>query len=135
MVRLAKSCCISLALLIWVTLVTRPAVAGPFSDLVVFGDSLSDMGNVSDATASIPFIATTPGPYYYDGRFSNGPIYAESLAVGLGLPPLSYSRDSGNDFAYGGAKTSGTGFPNNLVVRDIDDQVGDYLGSRAVSYI
>ncbi len=35
--------------------------AGPFTDLVVFGDSLSDMGNVSDATASIPFIATQPG--------------------------------------------------------------------------
>ncbi|HEX5472636.1 MAG TPA: SGNH/GDSL hydrolase family protein [Lacipirellulaceae bacterium] len=109
------------------------AQAGPFSDLVVFGDSLSDMGNVSDATGSIPFIATTPGPYYYNGRFSNGPIYAESLAAGLGLPSLDYSRDGGNDFAYGGAQTSGTSFPYNVVVRDIDDQVGDFLKSRTAS--
>ena len=85
------------------------AAAGPFTNLVVFGDSLSDIGNIE----SSPFV-DIPGPYYWNGRFSNGPVYAETLATGLGLPALNRSTASGgNDFAYGGAKTTGTGFPDN----------------------
>src|SRR6476659_8447225 len=82
------------------------AAAGPFSNLVVFGDSLSDVGNIAQA----PFI-NTPGPYYWNGRFSNGPVYAETLATGLGLPALVNSASGGNDFAYGGGQTTGTGLP------------------------
>jgi phospholipase/lecithinase/hemolysin len=104
------------------------ASAGPFSNLVVFGDSLSDVGNIAQA----PFI-NTPGPYYWNGRFSNGPVYAESLATGLGLPALTRSTAGGNDFAYGGAQTTGTGFPENLFVRDIDDQVSQFLSSRTAN--
>src|SRR6267378_4348927 len=80
------------------TLVDR-AAAGPFNNLVLFGDSLSDIGNI----AAQPFI-NTPGPYYWNGRFSNGPVYAETLATGLGLPALNRSTASGGtDYAYGGA--------------------------------
>jgi phospholipase/lecithinase/hemolysin len=118
-----------LALLLVVAFIAN-AAAGPFSQLVIFGDSLSDVGNVSQATAGLPFVPRTPGPYYYNGRFSNGPVYAEALASGLDLPPLVHSRSGGDNFAHGGAKTSGTSFPNSLVVRDVDDQVGDFLGSR-----
>ena len=117
--------------LLSIGVIVASAAAGPFSQLVVFGDSLSDVGNIADATADFPFVSPTPGPYYYEGRFSNGPVYAETLASGLDLPPPLYSRDGGNNFAYGGAKTSGTGFPNNLVIRDVDDQVDDYLASSA----
>src|SRR5215212_8441488 len=82
------------------------ALAASFTDLVIFGDSLSDIGNIAQA----PLI-NTPGPYYWNGRFSNGPVYAETLATGLGLPALNRSTASGgNDFAYGGAKTTGTAF-------------------------
>ena len=105
------------------------ATAAPFTNLVVFGDSLSDIGNVE----SSPLVAT-PGPYYWNGRFSNGPVYAESLATGLGLPPLVRSTASGgNDFAYGGAKTTGTSFPENIVVKDIDDQVSSFRSSRTAN--
>src|SRR5436190_22401170 len=101
------------------------AAAGPFSNLVMFGDSLSDVSNIAQA----PLI-NTPGPYYWNGRFSNGPVYAETLDTGLGLPALARSTASGGtDFAYGGAQTTGTGFPDNLFVQDIDDQVGSYLSS------
>src|SRR5262245_56075618 len=104
------------------------AAAGPFSKLFVFGDSLSDIGNVAQGRAAIPFLVDpTPRPYYYNGRFSNGPIYVEALASGLGLPAVVRSRAGGNDFAHGGAKTSGTSLPNSLVVRDVDDQVDDFL--------
>ena len=107
------------------TLVDR-AAAGPFNNLVLFGDSLSDIGNI----AAQPFI-NTPGPYYWNGRFSNGPVYAETLATGLGLPALIRSTASGGaDYAYGGAKTTGTAFPDSLFVKDIDDQVNAYLSSH-----
>ena len=80
------------------------------------------------ATSNSHFSPNTPGPYYWNGRFSNGPVYAETLATGLGLPALTRSTATGGtDYAYGGAKTTGTSFPTSLVVQDIDDQVNDYV--------
>ena len=108
-----------------------PAVAGPITGLVVFGDSLSDAGNVQQrTTALVPLVQPTPGPYYFDGRFSNGPNYADVLSQGLGLGPLARSLAGGDNFAYGGARTSGTPFPNSLVVQDVDDQVSLFLAAR-----
>jgi len=105
--------------------------AGPFSGLVVFGDSLSDVGNVQQRTTELaPLVQPIPGPYYFNGRFSNGQNYAEVLSQGLGFGPLSRSLAGGNDFAYGDALTTGTTFPNSLVVHDLDDQVNDFLASR-----
>jgi phospholipase/lecithinase/hemolysin len=116
-------------LLVTVPVLDCTAVAASFGNLVVFGDSLSDIGNIAQA----PFL-NEPGPYYWNGRFSNGPVYAETLATGLGLATLARSTASGgNDFAYGGAKTTGTSFPDNLFVQDIDDQVGKYLASRTAN--
>lgn len=68
--------------------------ASSFSAVVVYGDSLSDNGNLH-AVAGLPL-----SPPYYKGRFSNGPVAVEQLATGLGVPLF--------DFAYGGA-TSGIG--------------------------
>lgn len=72
-----------------------------FSSLVVFGDSLSDNGNIPKiippallgaATAS----AELPLPPYYNFHFSNGPIYAEKLGPLLGITaPLSDSAVGG----------------------------------------
>jgi phospholipase/lecithinase/hemolysin len=104
------------------------AGAGPFSQLVVFGDSLSDIGNISQA-----FFGAVPGPYYSSGRFSNGPVYVQTLATELGLPAATRSTAGGNDFAYGGARTSGTGGFEGLFIRDIDEQVDQYLESRTAS--
>jgi phospholipase/lecithinase/hemolysin len=64
-----------------------------FGKLVVFGDSLSDTGNVFAMTAG-----TVPAPSrYYAGRFSNGPVWVEYLGDALDLPFENY--------AYGGALT------------------------------
>src|SRR4051794_18523441 len=116
--------------LLWLLIISaRAADAGPFSNLVVFGDSLSDVGNIAQA----PFV-NEPGPYYWKGRFSNGPVYAESLAAGLGLPTVVRSTSSGgSDFAYGGAKTTGTTGLDSLVIQDVDDQVSQYLSSRTAN--
>ncbi len=103
------------------------AEAGAFTDLIVFGDSLSDMGNVAQASFDV-----YPGPYYFNDRFSNGPVWVESLAVDLGLGALQRSTAGGDNFAYGGAKTTGTGGFEGLFIRDIDEQVTQFLSARTV---
>jgi thermolabile hemolysin len=107
--------------------VAATAAASPFSNLVIFGDSLSDVGNTSQTSFGI-----YPGPYYYQARFSNGPVYTEALATGLGLGAMTNSAAGGNDFAYGGAQTSGTGGATGAFIEDVDEQVTDFLGSRTV---
>src|SRR4026209_484478 len=67
----------SLALLVMAKL----AFAGPFSTIILFGDSLSDTGNVFDATSAVPGTAAIPiSPPYFRGRFANGPMWIEELA-------------------------------------------------------
>src|SRR5690349_10356660 len=106
-----------------------PAPAGAaFDGLYVFGDSLSDVGNVQTVTSGLaPLVAPTPGPYYFNGRYSNGPNFVEALSAGLGLGPVRASVLGGNDYAYGGALATGTPPPTSLVVQDVDDQVAQYL--------
>lgn len=49
--------------------------------------------------------AIIPGPPYDpEGRASNGPLYADVLAQGLGFDALASER-GGNNFAFGGART------------------------------
>jgi phospholipase/lecithinase/hemolysin len=74
---------------------TAIANASSFSSVVVYGDSLSDNGNLYNAT--IPITGGTPPPPYYMGRFSNGPVAVEQLAAQLGVPLA--------DFAWAGATT------------------------------
>ena len=107
------------------------APASAFDRLVVFGDSLSDVGNVQARTAALAGLGLpvppTPGPSYFNGRFSNGPNYIDDLSAGLGLGPSVPSTFGGSNFAHGGAQTSGTTFPATLAVDDLDVQVGNYL--------
>lgn len=75
---------------------TAIASANPFPAVVVYGDSLSDNGNLYAATLPITG-GTPPSPPYYMGRYSNGPVAVEQLAGLLGAPLL--------DFAWAGATT------------------------------
>jgi phospholipase/lecithinase/hemolysin len=79
-----------------ILLLAFPAIASAdsYSSLIVYGDSLSDNGNLYGATGN------PASPPYYNGRFSNGPVAVEQLAGLLGSPLY--------DFAWGGA-TSGIG--------------------------
>jgi phospholipase/lecithinase/hemolysin len=93
-----------------------PAVAGPFSQIVSFGDSLTDTGN--------DFIQFgTPKPPYFMGRFSNGPTWVEYLAGKLGVADPTPSLAGGTNYAYGGA-TAGTIFQG---VPNLGTQVQTYL--------
>lgn len=82
-----------------------PAAAGPFTAFFVFGDSLSDTGNIRAASGG-----TVPGPDYFGGRFSNGPIWADRVANRLGLSAAP-SLLGGTNFAYGAARTGGAAAP------------------------
>jgi len=100
-----------------------------FDSLVIFGDSLSDVGNLY-ARDNFP-----PSPYW-GGRFSNGPVWIEQLAADLGMPAPTPSKLGGNNFAWGGAQT-GTGFSTVPVilslVPNVSEQVGIYLATKVVS--
>ena len=91
--------------LLALSLVTN-ASAWPYTQFVVFGDSLSDAGNASAITSG-NFPPSPP----YAGPFSNGPTATEYLAQSLGTPvQLGWPVTSigANNFAVGGAR-NGTG--------------------------
>jgi len=93
-----------------------------WSSLVIFGDSLSDTGNVLSLTTAFapPSFPTFPGAA---GRFSNGPVWTEYLATGLGLASgampsnrlfngtnvMAIGAPGGQNFSYGGARTGLSG--------------------------
>lgn len=86
--------------------VSVSAQAGPFSGIYVFGDSLSDTGNLSLVTADTTEPQPDPSQPYFEGRFSNGPLWVEGLAWGLGLAgQASPYILGGNNYAFAGART------------------------------
>jgi outer membrane lipase/esterase len=109
--------------------------AAGFSALYVFGDSLSDSGNnravlgnggAGQVVTSNSYIPSLP---YASGTYSNGPVWVNSFAAGLGLASFAApSLGGGGDYAYGGARTSidGSflGFPPSA-----RSQVNSFLGA------
>ena len=68
-----------------------------YDALYVFGDSYCDVGNIFALTGG-----AEPAAPYYNGRFSNGPIWLDQVAGFLGVP-LKASALGGTDYAFGGA--------------------------------
>jgi outer membrane lipase/esterase len=102
------------------------AAAPPFSKILVFGDSLSDTGNIFAVSGG-----TFVPPPYYDGRVSNGPMWTERLAQELGLPnPLPSVvftlEEGGTNYAWYGAET-GPGLSDSLTP-NLGTQIGMFLG-------
>lgn len=104
--------------------------------LVVFGDSLSDLGNVYTDSSNNPSIqADPPSPPYYQGRMSNGPIWVDYLADMIGVPHPVASLNGGTGYAYAGAYTdAGTRVRPSIalpgqtqVVSNIGKQIDDFL--------
>ena len=97
------------------------ANAQKFRRLIVFGDSLSDNGNLF-AITGFP-----PAPYYFMGRFSNGPVWVEDLAQRLDVPL--------DDFAYGGANTDATDIngPFPGIKAQIGNSTTGYISTHPVA--
>lgn len=71
-----------------------------FTSLVVFGDSLSDTGNLFRRTGKI----VPREDYYYSGRFTNGFNWMDSVENTLNLPVFNSayaSSETNNDVNYG----------------------------------
>lgn len=88
---------------------SAPALAGPFSAIYAFGDSLSDAGNAYIATGGTIPPAPPYAPVNGYGVFSNGPVWVQDLAADLDLGPLLPSLAGGTDFAVGGAQSGAFG--------------------------
>lgn len=86
------------------------ASATSFSELVVFGDSLSDPGNAYWLTRNPDDTALFPPTPPYNRRFSNGKVAAEYLAQNLGAPTGAAYASAGNNYAVGGAMTGDGNF-------------------------
>lgn len=133
---------------------TAPA----FSKIVIFGDSLSDTGNVYDRTdnKSGGTVKYPSGTFNYsDGRWTNSsdtdpgsPTYVgvwhEQLArTFLNIPAATFSLGGGTDYAFGGATTNNGTHTETVVsppffgdvtitIDDMGKQMDDYLASHAI---
>lgn len=104
-----------------------PALAGDFRNVVVFGDSLSDSGNAYGVSARMSADPPYPPAPYWEGRFSDGPVWVEYLEKYLGIQGVFCN------FAHAGA-TTGTGNVGGEPT-GYTTQVQDYLGlSAAAAY-
>jgi phospholipase/lecithinase/hemolysin len=95
-----------------------------FSEIVVFGDSVEDTGNVFSR------FRMPPAPPYLEGRFSNGPVWVERLADRLDVVALRPSERGGTNYAWGGATTGSIRGDLSDFVDDIDIQVDKYLSEK-----
>ncbi|WP_419807062.1 SGNH/GDSL hydrolase family protein [Terriglobus sp.] len=100
---------------------TLSAHADPFTSIVVYGDSLSDNGNLYRLTHGF-----APAPPYVNGRFSNGAVAVEQLAANLNVPLV--------DFAFGGAttgigNTADGGTPTQAGVVGLPGMLAEFYGA------
>ncbi len=98
-----------------------PAEAQQFTRAIVFGDSLSDNGNIAQANGGfvpnyLPIRVT---------RFSNGPVWSEQLfgPAGTFLSSAGTPNVGNVDYAFGGSRTSGAQTPGPTTA----EQIGAYL--------
>ena len=87
------------AVVVFLLTMSAAALAGPFTSVIAYGDSLSDNGNLYQVAGR------PPSPPYFNGRFSNGPVAVEDLAAAVGAPLF--------DFAWGGATTGVGNYADN----------------------
>src|SRR4028119_816927 len=97
---------VAIAFSVLSALLPLKALAQNFNDIYVFGDSLVDAGNLFVPTVG----ALPPSPPYFNGRFTNGLVWVETLAPRLGI-----NTNPANNLAVGGA-TSGTLNVNSALI-------------------
>ena len=107
------------------------AQSSPFSNVVVFGDSLSDAGYFRPFLASLglpaPVVSTL-------GRFTTnpGPVWSELVASFYGLS-ANPSNAGGTNYAQGGARITlspGVSTPPGAAERPIATQINEYLAAH-----
>ena len=97
--------------------VTSAAQAQTYNRLVVFGDSLSDNGNLFA-------ISGQPPAPYFQGRFSNGPVFTELLGFNAGRFTAGAPVTGSVNYAFGGARTDLSASPPGMRA-----QLASYTGA------
>eukprot|EP00984_Skeletonema_dohrnii_P001015 scaffold321_cov110-Skeletonema_dohrnii-CCMP3373.AAC.7 len=103
----------------------------PFTDLAVFGDSFSDVGNIHNVSND-----TQPGVWSYNGRYSDGRVWEEYLLQFFDLPDrMTPSTEGGLNHAFGGATADNSyidAFSTYLNdnVPSVKDQVTEYIDNQ-----
>src|SRR4051795_3684893 len=132
--------------------------APAFSQIIIFGDSLSDTGNVRDRTdnKSGGTVDFPSGSFNYsDGRWTNSSdtdpgsgtyvgVWHEQLArTFLNIPVATYSLGGGSNYAFGGATTNNGTHEETVVspplfgdvtitIDDMGRQMDNYLASHVI---
>ena len=88
----------------------------PFDRLIVFGDSLSDTGNLYKR-----FLEIFPmSPPYFEGHFSNGPVWIDFIAKKYNIP-----SEAVYNYAFGGARAVQATLP----LPGLESQVDKYIAT------
>ena len=98
-----------------------------FSQMFVFGDSLLDTGNAFSLTGG----QFPDNSLSFEGRFSNGPIWIESLASSLDLDPTAFFINNsvspdGANYAISGSRSGDQNFLDNLPV-GLEQQLQSFI--------
>lgn len=89
-----------------------------YTSVTVFGDSLVDAGNIFTQFGGA---ANPASQGYFQGRFTNGYNYPDLLSIDLFGAPTVASLQGGTNFAFGGARATGTS-----AVPDLQEQLAQY---------
>tara|TARA_B100001113_G_C21116284_1_gene625485 strand:- start:679 stop:3201 length:2523 start_codon:yes stop_codon:yes gene_type:complete len=90
-------------------------------NLIVFGDSLSDMGNAKNSILNVPDV-----PPYWDNRFSNGKVWIDYVSEYYGVSTsIGSGSQAGDNRAFGGSQT-GQGY-SYFVLPNVGTQINNYL--------
>ena len=108
---------------------TAPAAsAAQFTNVYVFGDSLSDAGYYRPFLASLGLPSAVVGQL---GRFTTnpGPVWSELVSTYYGITPSPSNANSGNIFAQGGARVSSdsASTPPGGAQRPVSVQINEFL--------
>lgn len=113
------------------------AVHVPFNEIIAFGDSLTDVGNVAGLTE--PGVSPVIFGYYQETHFSDNIIWVETLANYWGLPVRSPGRGfsttlppelTGNTWAWGGSEAaSGSVQPSGVIepIPNLLTEINEYI--------
>jgi outer membrane lipase/esterase len=105
-----------------------PAASAQFSNVYVFGDSLSDAGYYRGFLASLGLPANVVSQL---GRFTTnpGPVWSELVSTYYGVTPGPSNVNNGNIFAQGGARVTqtSTSTPPGAAQRPVSTQISEYL--------
>lgn len=100
-------------------------------ELVIFGNSISDTGNVYSLTNN----TFPPEPLYNQGRFSNGLLWIDYVSQDLGLNLSNFYDTNATDFSEGINFSVGGATTNTTTLGDLPDLSFPGVSTQVNSYL